>query len=114
MVGRWGSHAGSVTINADGTGQSTYQDFSSCPNCSRADAPTGTVDFTLTSVANGVASGSITANSNPQNSLAKVGEPVSAFLISGSPSGQLLKLSIGGAGWTYCDSTSQSEGQCGA
>jgi serine/threonine-protein kinase len=114
MVGRWTSHVGIVTINADGTGQSTYQDFSSCPSCSRADAPTGTIDFTLTSVANGVASGTITATSNPANDLAKVGEPVSVFLIDGSPSGHLLKLSQGGAGWTYCDSTAEEQDQCGA
>jgi hypothetical protein len=81
-----------------------------CPKCA---TPTeNTVDFTLTSVSNDVASGSLTASSD---SFYYVGEPVTATLRAGSP-GQRLDLAIGGVETgtgLFCDSAAKTTGQCG-
>src|SRR6202043_3235949 len=61
FVGRWERHEESLVIDSTGIGTLTYADVRLCPSCSSADAPAGTLVFTLTSVSNGVASGSLTA-----------------------------------------------------
>lgn len=103
----WGSPTGRVDIDNTGHGHFEYQDPSRCPQCrARVEFPYSTVDFTLTSVSNGVASGSVTETSNPQNYA--VGQPVTAKLVAAKTlmpgrSGELLDMSIGGF---FCNSTS--------
>lgn len=80
-----------------------------------ADAPTSTVDFTLTSVSDGVASGSVTAAFHTE----RVGAPVLARLAPGLdqslvPKGVFLQLNVGGEGYgNYCNDTSDGA-DCGA
>jgi hypothetical protein len=109
----WRAHTQSLVIDTTGTAVLTYTDIRSCASCSMADAPRGTLDFTLTSVSNGVASGTITASSDAQNY--PVGEPVTATLTPGTPNGQLLQITFGGEQkGSMCDSTAEETGQCGA
>lgn len=76
-----------------------------------ADSPRSTVDFTLTSVSNNVASGSVTAATNTQQY--PVGAQVIATLVPGMPKGEFLQLTIGGGEYrNYCNDT--STGECGA
>jgi hypothetical protein len=110
FVGTWEKHEQQLVIDSTGTGDWTYADERLCPSCSEADAPAGTLAFTLASVSNGVASGRVTASSDSQNGA--IGEPVKAVLVAGSP-GQLLQLTIGSeTELIMCNST--SAGQCGA
>jgi serine/threonine-protein kinase len=110
FLGPWGSHSGNILIRPDGTGHMTYQDFTNCPACSRADAPISTVDVTITSIANNSASGYVTASSNEQN--VAVASPFTADLVPGTPSGQELDVRAGRGGGHYCNDS--SAGQCGA
>ena len=108
FVGQWGGgHSGSLEIHSDGTGRWTYSDVSTCPNAPLAGCGiTGTADFTLTSVVNGTATGSVTASSNPKND--PVGGPVTIVLGSGwQGTGVVLAVSIGKMqGWSFCNGTS--------
>ena len=107
FLGRWsGGHSGALNIHPDGTGRWEYEDVSTCP-----DAPlsgcgiTGTVDFKLTSVANGTATGSATASSNP--AYGAVGGPVKIVQGSANGMGVVLAVSIGKmTGWNFCNETS--------
>jgi len=82
------------------------------PSCPEVDAPRATLTFTLTSALDGVASGSVTASSDPANHA--VGAPVTATLTAGSP-GQLLQLTVDGMPQLpFCDSTAAATGQCGS
>jgi hypothetical protein len=97
-------------INKAGMGDLRYADVSLCPSCSLANAPVGTLVFVLTSLAQGVATGDVTATSDPK--VWAMGANVHVSLTAGSP-GQLLKVVIGGTPLTnFCNST--SAGQCGA
>jgi hypothetical protein len=108
--GAWGAHEQQLEISPTGDGTLSYQDLTACPNCSFASAPTATMEFMLTSVNGGTASGTVTASSDSTNYA--VGQEVMVSLAAGSP-GQLLELSVAGQGpVTYCNST--SAGQCGA
>jgi hypothetical protein len=71
FVREWSGMRESVVIDASGHGRFHYMML--CASCSMADMPYNTMDFTLTSVSNGVASGSVTASSDPRFPL---GEPV--------------------------------------
>jgi hypothetical protein len=76
-----------------------------------ADSPRSTVDFTLTSVSDNVASGSITAATDTEHD--PVGAPVVATLMHGVPKGQVLQLTVAGGEYRqYCNDS--SEGECGA
>jgi len=99
-------------IDSTGIGTLTYADVRLCPSCSSADAPAGTLVFTLTSVSNGVASGSLTASSDAQGGA--VADPVTATIVPGFQGrGVNLQLTIGGKErLPFCNST--SAGQCGA
>jgi hypothetical protein len=110
FVGKWEGHERDVEIRQTGSGHLTYANEMACPSCSEAEAPTGTVDFTLTSVSNDVATGRVDASSDQQN--AAVGAEVTARLAPGSPSGQILQVSMGGIAQFFCNET--SVGQCGA
>jgi hypothetical protein len=99
-------------IRQTGSGHLAYTDFTTCPSCSRADAPTSTVDFTLTSVSNDVATGIIEASSNEQN--VTVGADVTAQLVAGSPSGQTVQINMGRLQRAFCDDTAEAADQCGA
>ena len=115
FVGRWRNHTGILVIRQTGSGHLAYEDLNACPSsCSSADAPTGTVDFTLTSVSNDVATGIIEASSNEQN--VTVGADVTAQLVAGSPSGQTVQISMGRLqlGGAFCDDTAEAADQCGA
>ena len=69
--------------------------------------------FTLTSVTNDVATGSVDASSDEQN--VAVGADVTAQLVAGSPSGQIVQISMGRIQQLpFCDSTSAATNQCGA
>jgi hypothetical protein len=48
FVGTWQKHGEKLVIDNAGTGVDTYPDLTVCPGCSDADAPTGTLTFTLT------------------------------------------------------------------
>src|SRR6202043_3479283 len=63
FVGRWERHEEGLVIDSTGTGNLTYADLRLCPSCSSADAPAGTLVFTLASVSNGGGSGSVPASS---------------------------------------------------
>ena len=112
FVGRWERHEESLVIDSTGTGNLTYADVRLCPSCSSADAPAGTLVFTLTSVSNGVASGSVTASSDAQGGA--VADPVTATIVPGFQGrGVNLQLTIDGKErLPFCNST--SAGQCGA
>ena len=99
-------------IDSTGTGNLKYSDVRLCPSCSNADAPAGTLAFTLASVSNGVAGGSVTASSDAQGGA--VGDPVTATIVSGFQGrGVNLQLTIGAIErLRFCNST--SAGQCGA
>ncbi len=110
FAGTWGAHEESLVIGNSGSGHLSYADLTACPKCSMASAPEGTMEFVLTSVANGEGSGSVTASSDPRNWA--VGAPVEVSLRAASP-GQFLDVVIGGKQLTnFCNNTSQ--GQCGA
>jgi hypothetical protein len=110
FAGSWHTHDHRLVIDSAGHGHYSYTDFTRCPNCSMADAPMSTVDFTLTSVSDGVASGSITAASHTEI----VGAPVLARLAPGVPKGVFLQLNPHGGGYgNYCSDTFDGA-DCGA
>ena len=107
FVGRWsGGPSGALDINAGGTGRFTYSDTSSCPNAPLSGCGvTGSADFTLTSIANGTATGNVTAISNPNHD--SLGEPVTIVLGSANGKGVVLTVSIGKMkDWNFCNDTS--------
>lgn len=112
FIGTWVKHQQRLVIDSTGTGNWTYQDLRLCPSCSSADAPAGTLAFTLTSVSNGVASGRVTASSDAQNGAE--GDPVTARIVPGfQGKGVNLQMAIGGSTeLVMCNDT--SPGQCGA
>ena len=112
FVGTWQKHEEKLVIDSSGTGVDTYPDLTLCPGCSNSDAPTGTLTFTLTSALDGVATGSVTASSDPAKHA--VGEPLTATIEDGTP-GKLLQLNIAGfRHLPFCDSDAEATGQCGS
>lgn len=112
FVGSWQKHEEGLVIDSAGTGIDTYPDVRRCPTCSNGGAPPGVLAFVLTAVSDGMATGSVTASSDPQNHA--VGESVTATLADGLP-GKLLKITIGGvAQLPFCDGIAEATGQCGA
>jgi hypothetical protein len=110
FAGTWRAHEMLLVITSAGAGHLTYADLTKCPSCSLGTAPAGTLDFVLTSVANGAAAGHVTASSDLKNWV--LGLPVQVALSAGSP-GQLLNVKIGGKQLiAFCNGT--SAGQCGA
>jgi len=108
FVGGWGGgHSGGLNIQSDGTGRWTYSDTRTCPNAALAGCGvTGTTDFTLTSVANGTATGAVTASTDPTDGAA-VGSPVSITLGSAGGTGTVLAVTMGKMrGWNFCNQTS--------
>jgi len=106
----WRAHEMLLAITNAGAGHLTYPDLTACPSCPESTAPAGRLDFTLTSVSNGVAAGRVTASSDVRNWA--LGLPVQVTLAAGSP-GQLLNVKIGGKQLVaFCNGT--SAGQCGA
>ena len=110
FIGKWEGHGRNLVIRQTGSGHLSYANLEACPSCSEAEAPEGTVDFTLTSVSNDVANGRVDASSDEKN--AAVGSDVTARLAAGSPSGQVLQVSMGRMSRFFCNET--SVGQCGA
>jgi hypothetical protein len=110
LVGEWEGHERNLVIRQTGSGHLTYADLAACASCSEAEAPTVIVDFTLTSVSNDVATGRVDASSDEKN--VAVGSVVTAQLAAGSPSGQVLRVSVGRMFRFFCNET--SVGQCGA
>src|ERR1700739_4816600 len=110
FVDSWEGHERNLVILQTGSGHLTYANEMACPSCSEADAPTGTVDFTLTSVSNDVATGRVDASSDEKN--AAIGSDVKAQLTASTPSGRVLQLSVGRLFQFFCNET--SVGQCGA
>lgn len=105
FVGIWQAHTQRVVIDTTGAGHLTYQGCTACPTPTQ-----NTVDFTLTSVTNGVANGTVTATSDSYYS----GKPVTAMVAAGSP-GQLLELTIGGLEQLpLCNVVAEAAGECGA
>jgi hypothetical protein len=82
FVGTWNKHQEKLVIDAAGTGEWTYADVKRCPSCPSAEAPAGTLSFTVTPVSNGVASGAVTASSDADNGA--VGDPVTAKIVPAS------------------------------
>jgi hypothetical protein len=113
FVGRWTAHQAILVIRQNGSGHLNYTDLKACPSCSSADAPASTLDFTLTSVSNDVATGIIEASSDEQT--VSVGADVTAQLVAGSPSGEIVQLSTGRLQqFSFCDDTAEAASQCGA
>jgi cytoskeletal protein RodZ len=112
FVGTWMKHEEKLGIDGAGTGHWLYADVRLCPTCASATAPPGTLDFTLASVSNGVASGSVTASSDPHSGA--VGDRVTAKIVPGyQGNGVNLQLTIGAStAEVFCNNT--SPGQCGA
>jgi hypothetical protein len=106
----WRAHEMLLAITTAGAGHLTYPDLTACPSCPESTAPAGRLDFTLTSVTNGVAAGRVTASSDVRNWA--LGLPVQVTLAAGSP-GQLLEVKIGGK-QLVAFSNGTSAGQCGA
>jgi hypothetical protein len=78
-----------------------------------ADVPHTTANFVLTSVSGSSATGKVTGQSDPEDSIVHVGDPVTATLKPGlQGKGQVLELQMGSSDWTFCNTT--SIGQCGA
>jgi hypothetical protein len=108
FVGEWGGgHSGGLNIESDGTGRWTYSDRRTCPDAPLAGCGvTGTTDFTLTSVANGTATGTVTASTDPTDG-ADLGSPVSITLGSADGTGTVLAVTMGKMrGWNFCNQTS--------
>jgi serine/threonine-protein kinase len=106
FVGVWQGHTGRVVIDSTGTGHITSQGCTSCPVNT-----VNTVDFALTSVLHGFASGSVTASSDGG---LRVGAPVTATLAAVVP-GQLLQMTIDrGLEPPFCNSAAEAANQCGA
>jgi serine/threonine protein kinase len=96
FVGRWQAHKESLVIEATGHGHQTFTG--------------GSVDFTLTSVSGDTATGTVTASSAPDSTVA--GDPVTVTLVG---NGQGLKLSRGKEQqFPYCNSNSPGNYYCGA
>ena len=77
-------------IVIDSTGHGHFHYMMPCATCTNmAEMPYGTIDFTLTSVSNSAANGSVTASSDPRF---PVGEPVAATLAPRDT----MKWSVGG------------------
>jgi hypothetical protein len=97
-------------IDSTGAGHFAYADFKLCQSCPMASVPRSTLDFTLTSVSHGIASGSVTASSDSYFT----GKPVTASLAAGSP-GQLLQMTVAGLQeLPFCNDAAEATGQCGA
>lgn len=108
FLGHWsGGHSGALDVRSDGTGLWRYDDRSTCPDSGLAGCGiVATVDFRLTSLSDGTATGSVTAASNPNND--RVGEPVKIVLGTGlQGKGVVLAVSISRMqGWNFCNETS--------
>ena len=101
-----------LIIDGAGTGNWTYADLRRCPSCSSAEAPAGRLSFTLTSVSNGVARGTVTASSDTEDGA--TGDTVTAKIVPGfEGKGVNLVMTIGSnTERVMCNRT--SAGQCGA
>jgi hypothetical protein len=111
FVGTWQAHEEHLNVAANGQGNETFNDRSTCPDAPAAGCGiTGTVDFTLTSVSGDTATGTITAASNPKH---PIGGPVTIKLVGG---GQGLQLTVAGGdqGFPFCNSNDASHYYCGA
>jgi serine/threonine-protein kinase len=98
FVGVWQDHTGRVVIDSTGTGRMNIR------------APSGEriIDFALTSVSHGFASGNVTAGAG------RVGAPVTATLAAVLP-GQLLQMTVDGLmQQPFCNSVAEVANQCGA
>jgi len=97
-LGSTGS-SGQLFIRADGASRFTGLDFTVCPSCSTATAPTETIDFSLTTLTvqkrlgQYRAEGFITAESDPADAVKLVGPVGSKVLVTISP-GDNLQLSF--------------------
>jgi hypothetical protein len=111
FAGAWHAHEEGLNIDANGHGQETYADKSTCPDAPAAGCgKTGTVDFTLTSVSGDTASGVITAASDPKR---PIGGPVTIKLVGGGRGLQLWETG-GDQGFSFCNSNDASHYYCGA
>ena len=106
FVGIWQAHTERVVIDGAGNGHLNYKGCTAC-----ATQTDNRVDFTLTSVSNGIAGGNVVSSSDAyyQN-----GMPVSAAITAASP-GHLLELTVNGLLQSpMCDVAAQASNQCGA
>jgi serine/threonine protein kinase len=109
FVGEWDGMRERVTIDASGQAHFHYMDSSSCQSCAMANMPYAMLDFVLTSAANGVATGSVTASTGTRSS--EVGESVTVTLKSES-FGQTIQWAIGGKDEGLCCAAAVAR-QCG-
>jgi hypothetical protein len=93
FVGEWDGKRESVIIDHTGHAHYHYMDTKSCTSCAMADMPYNDMYFVLTSVSNGVASGSVTGSSGSRN--AQVGQRVTVTLTPQQP-GRAIEWTIGG------------------
>ncbi len=106
FVGIWQAHTQRIVIDNAGTGHLMYEGCTACTTQTQ-----NNLDFTLTSVTNGIAHGSITASSDAGY---QAGQPVTATVTAGSP-GQLLEMTVNGLMMLpLCNNAAEATGQCGA
>ncbi|MFE3196119.1 serine/threonine-protein kinase [Nocardia sp. NPDC059240] len=113
FVGSWHAHGSGLEIDPNGSGSLTYADLSACPTaCSYGAAPSATVRFTVTSVSNGLAAGTVTASTDIEND--KIGEQVRITLGSGlQGKGVVLTVTMGKMNeFPFCNETSTN--YCGS
>ncbi|MDX1882092.1 TIR domain-containing protein [Mycolicibacterium sp. 120270] len=106
FVGIWQAHTERLVIDGAGNGHLNYKGCTAC-----ATQTDNRVDFTLTSVSNGIAGGNVVSSSDPYY---ESGMPVSATITPASP-GHFLALTVNGLLQSpLCDVAAQSTNQCGA
>ncbi|MBO0713486.1 MAG: hypothetical protein J2O39_02140 [Acidimicrobiales bacterium] len=117
LSGTWSRHdTTGLTINATGAGHVGLPDYSACPACSAASAPTNTIAFRLTMTSGGRATGhvtSVTDSSQPvtvANTPVSPGDPVEVVPVAGDQ----LQLSIGGSEISTFCGRQAAPGACGA
>jgi serine/threonine-protein kinase len=114
FAGSWHAHEEGLGIDANGHGQETYADKSTCPEAPAAGCgKVGTVDFTLISVSGDTATGVISAASNPKQ---PIGGPVTIKLVGGGR-GLQLWMAGGDEGFPFCNSNDNAAARhyyCGA
>ena len=117
FAGTWIRHDSSgLAITAAGAGSIGFPDYSACPTCAAATAPTNTITFQLTTVSGDTASGSVTSVTDSSDPMTVANTPVTpGASVEVTPvAGDQLQLDIGGSEVsTFCGSQA-AVGACGA
>lgn len=117
LAGTWFRHGTiPLTISAAGIGSFGVPDYSACPTCSAADAPTNTIAFQLTMMTGHSATGHVTSVTNTSQPVTaagtsvKPGDSVEVIPVAGDQ----LQLRIGGSEISTFCGPHAPQGACGA